>query len=112
MSVTLMTEHHLEFLSLKAGCTSSSESTPVKKQHCWKSHGAAHLLSEMYKSYTCFMQINLESDQRGAEGQLVERLTSDQSMASSRHTNAGVTVLCSLARRFIHYLVLVQSKKT
>ena len=77
MSVTLLTEHHLEFLSLKAGCTGSSESTLVKISHCWKSYGADHLLSEMYKSYTCFMQIDLESDQRGAEGQLVERLTSD-----------------------------------
>ena len=30
MSVKLLTEHHLEFLSLKGGCTSSSESTLVK----------------------------------------------------------------------------------
>ena len=30
MSVKLLTEHHLEFLSLKGGCTGSSESTLVK----------------------------------------------------------------------------------
>ena len=30
MSVKLLTEHHLEFLSLKVGCTGSSESTHVK----------------------------------------------------------------------------------
>ena len=30
MSVQLLTEHHLEFLSLKGGCTGSSESTLVK----------------------------------------------------------------------------------
>ena len=30
MSVKLPTEHHLEFLSLKGGCTGSSESTLVK----------------------------------------------------------------------------------
>ena len=47
MSVKLMTEHHLEFLSLKGGCTGSSESTPVKMPHCWKSHVAAHLASFM-----------------------------------------------------------------
>ena len=30
MSVKLLAEHHLEFLSLKGGCTGSSESTLVK----------------------------------------------------------------------------------
>ena len=30
MVVKLLTEHHLEFLSLKGGCTGSSESTLVK----------------------------------------------------------------------------------
>ena len=45
MSVKLLTEHHLEFLSLKGGCTGSSESTLVKMPHCWKSHVAAHLCS-------------------------------------------------------------------
>ena len=44
MSVKLLTEHHLEFLSLKGGCTSSSESTLVKMPHCWKSDARAHLL--------------------------------------------------------------------
>ena len=38
MIVKLLTEHHLEFLSLKGGCTVSSESTLVKLSHCWKSH--------------------------------------------------------------------------
>ena len=39
----LLTEHHLEFLSLKGGCRDSSESTHVKMPHCWKSHALAHL---------------------------------------------------------------------
>ena len=42
MSVKLLTEHHLRFLSLKGGCTGSSESTLVKMTHCWKSHALAH----------------------------------------------------------------------
>ena len=33
MSVKLLTEHHLEFLSLKGGCKGSSESTLVKMPH-------------------------------------------------------------------------------
>ena len=34
---------YLEFLSLKGGCTDSSELTLVKMQHCWKSHVMAHM---------------------------------------------------------------------
>ena len=37
MALMLLTELHLEFLSLKGGCTVSSESTLVKIPHCWKS---------------------------------------------------------------------------
>ena len=43
MNVKLLTNNHLEFLSLKGGCTGSSESTLVKTPHCWKSHVLAHL---------------------------------------------------------------------
>ena len=43
MSVKLLTEHHLELLSLKDGCTGSSESILVKMPHCWKSHATAYL---------------------------------------------------------------------
>ena len=43
MSVKLLTEHHLQFLSLKGGHTGSSESTLVKMPHCWKSHVGAHI---------------------------------------------------------------------
>ena len=45
MSVKLLTEHHLELLCLKGGCTGSSESTLVKIPHCWKSHAMAHIFS-------------------------------------------------------------------
>ena len=36
MGANLLTEHHLEFLSLKGGCTGLSESTHVKMPQCWK----------------------------------------------------------------------------
>ena len=45
MIVKLLTEHPLEFLSLKGGCRASSKSTLVKKSNCWKCHAAAHLVS-------------------------------------------------------------------
>ena len=47
MSVELLTEHHLEFLSLKGGCTGSSEFTLVKLPHCWKSHVTAHIFGSI-----------------------------------------------------------------
>ena len=43
MTVKLLPEYHLEFLSLKGGRTCSSEFTLVKIPHCSKSHVAAQL---------------------------------------------------------------------
>ena len=43
MTVTLLAEQYLEFLSLKGGCIGSSESTLVKMPHCWKSHVTAQI---------------------------------------------------------------------
>ena len=40
MTVKLLTEHHLKFLSLKGDYKGSSESTLVKIPHCGKSHVA------------------------------------------------------------------------
>ena len=42
MTVKLLTEQHLEFLSLKGGCTGLSESILVKIPHCWKSRAVAY----------------------------------------------------------------------
>ena len=44
MIVKLLTEHHLESLSLKGGCTGSSESTHVKMSNCWKCHALAQFV--------------------------------------------------------------------
>ena len=49
LAVKLLTEQHLEFLSLKGGCTGSPESTFVKMPHCAKSHVMAHMLKKMGK---------------------------------------------------------------
>ena len=46
MIVKLLTEHHLEFLSLKGGCRGSSESSHVKLPHCLKSPALAHIISK------------------------------------------------------------------
>ena len=44
MSVNLLSERHLEFLSLKGSCTGWSESTLVKMPHCWKSHVTTQIM--------------------------------------------------------------------
>ena len=58
MIVKLLTERYLEFLSLKGGCTGSSESTLVKMSNCWKSHVLAHLskchIVTCHGSYTIY----------------------------------------------------------
>ena len=50
MTLRLLAEHQLEFLSLKEGCTGSYESTRVKMTHYWKSHVLAHNLLQLYFS--------------------------------------------------------------
>ena len=49
MIVKLLTEHHLEFLSLKGSCRGSSVSTHVKIPHCCKSYALAQI--KMKKGY-------------------------------------------------------------
>ena len=48
MTIKLLTEHHLEFLSLTGGGR-GSESKLVKIPHCLKSHAAAHLYRHIVK---------------------------------------------------------------
>ena len=56
MIVKLLTEHHLEFPSLKGGCMGSSESTLVKMSNCWKSHVTAHIDSlPIFRVPSCFI---------------------------------------------------------
>ena len=56
MSVKLLTEHHLEFLSLKGGCIGLSESTLVKMPHCWKSHVVVHMFWVRKKKVNTYLK--------------------------------------------------------
>ena len=65
MTVMLQTEHNLEFLSLKGGCTCLSESTLVKIQHCWKLCVVAQIRSTriiLASSFLLCCQLVLERD--------------------------------------------------
>ena len=66
MNIKILTEHHLEFLSLNGGCTGSSESTLVKIPHCWKSYVGVHEVSEISENVLIsgdfdYKDINLEN---------------------------------------------------
>ena len=56
MIVKLLTEHHLEFLSLKGGCRGSSES------NCWKSHANAQLFNLISSKLPLSSQKNKKND--------------------------------------------------
>ena len=68
MIVKLLTEHHLEFLSLKGGYRDSSESTHVKIPRCWKSHALAHIV------WASVATIDLDLNGVFAGGPIVVRL--------------------------------------
>ena len=65
MRVKLLTEHTLEFLSLKGGCTGSSESTLVKMPHCWKSNVAAHIRFSIVPIISMDTKLTLTADGKG-----------------------------------------------
>ena len=50
MIVKLLTEHHLEFLSLKGGCRGLPESALDKMSNCWKSHAVALFIIDLESS--------------------------------------------------------------
>ena len=51
MSFKLLTEHSLEFLSLKGGCTGSFDPTLVVMPHCKKSRATAHMSVAYWPEY-------------------------------------------------------------
>ena len=64
--VELLTDYHLEFLSLKGGCTGSSEYARVKMPHCWKSHFVAHMFMRLsrdacmlYSHISCYFNLSM-----------------------------------------------------
>ena len=60
MIVKLLTEHHLDFLSLKGGCRGSSEPTIVKMSNCWKSYVTAHIINGPPELYGKFHLISIK----------------------------------------------------
>ena len=79
MSVKLLTEHHLEVLSLKGGCTDSSESTLVKMPHGWKSHEVALIiLSRLRITIRVSNSLDPDQTQYNTGSKLFAKATSDK----------------------------------
>ena len=68
MNIKLLTEHHLEFLSLKGGCTGLSEYTLVKMLHCWKSHVMAQILASSKFSRGSLIPVDVQAGIHTIEG--------------------------------------------
>ena len=61
MTVKLLTEHHLESLSLTRGCRGLSESTLVKKPHCWKSRRGSNLNGDPLLTLSSVGQVSTQT---------------------------------------------------
>ena len=77
MTVKLLTEYHLEFLSLTGGCTRSSESTQVKMPHSWKSHVSAH----MYLPFSPFFPVPPDMQHAKKQHILLKPFTTKQQVS-------------------------------
>ena len=102
MTVKVMTEHHLECLSLTGGCTDSSESTLVKMPHCWKSHFAAHMdecrrkgkmLLFLYVLSQCVIK---QADKCNKLSQLTDNFMSG-------HTKVTIQCYCFVSELYVCY---------
>ena len=66
MTVKLLIEHHLTFLSLKVGCTGSSESTLVKIPHRWKPSVTAQFVRAHTRQLALFKRACCNNTMRAA----------------------------------------------
>ena len=63
MTIKLLMEKYLAFLSLKGGYTDPAEfeSIHVKMPHCWKSHVVAQILFLGVSTVKCQLQMHIKS---------------------------------------------------
>ena len=81
MTVKLMNEHHLEFLSLKGGSRGSYEFTLVKMPHCWKSRVTVQMSYTHRPSKSQRCSIADRSEDMDGQSRVLTRLTGMQFLA-------------------------------
>ena len=69
MTVKPLTEHHLEFLSLKGSCSGASESTLVRMSHCLKLRVTAHFITVYKKHVLVVRKRNVKTYVLGAHSE-------------------------------------------
>ena len=90
MTVKLLTEQHLEFLSLTGGCIGSSESIHVKMPHCWKYHDMAHISTSDVIFVAYFQRLFAQNKEKLINGALTGLLAmeGDQNIISIENLEA------------------------
>ena len=105
MFVKLLTVYHLEFLSLKAGCTGSSESTLAKMPNCWKSHATAHITSYEIARMTRISEVHLRVRflelTRKVSGCIPHILTNEQKSARGKLAKELLNCILNFSCRFL-----------
>ena len=99
MSVKLLTEHRLEFVSLKGGCTGLSESTLVKMPHCVAAQFMINWLRADAYGYAVYIHISKK------------RKKTDKYHKSS-FSCMQCAVSCSSSLKFFFYFMQTHEKET
>ena len=112
MSVKLLIELNLVFLSLTGGCTGSSESTLVKMAHCWKSHVTVQIFlhtGPRLQSVTCLATDACLSADPGVPSLIAARshtfMEIDREIISTVISIPSETAL-SLRRKYAHAVLV------
>ena len=100
MSVKLLNIYRLEYLSLKGGCTGSSESTLVRMPHCWKSHVI------FIEIYLLFMRPNVDIENEIHSNQLISHQLARLILLVAM--KAYINLLYDLGLQIVHCLQVIQ----
>ena len=105
----LLTEHHLEFLSLKGDYAGSSESIYVKMSHCWKSQVEAQIVSTLMKCrimrhFICAFTVCLSTHFRVSRIKSVNRqyilfFRGTTQMSKFKSANIAKLFLCDVSQK-------------
>ena len=114
MRVKLLTDHHLEFISLKGGCTDSTESTPVKLPFCWKLHVVAHIVFDC-RSWPSFYSISRSTESSTIPSAVVCSLFHHTRFHRHRHTGINLFykffILKEIFKQLTHFPDFVHENK-
>ena len=90
MTVKLLTEHNLEFLSLKGGCTGLSESTPVKchivENHTSRLRWCGHYVVDLLGRVAINLSSGFPTERVSKQSPQLQRLARNQNFTCRKIT--------------------------